>query len=447
MTYPKTVLTKPVRKGINFFLITVFFVLSPLLLLYTAGYRYDWENKRILETGVISIDEIEPKEVVLNIGTQTLTKKIPIRLTNRAPGIYHIEISKPGFKTWSKDIAVKSKETTYLKHLSLIKDNLPVPFFEEKLEVKSIYPSENGRHLILETRHETDLNVHLELLDTETRIKTELLTLPEKDSYTVSWSPNNSLVAIFKKNGEKTDLTLLDAYQPENKQFYSLEFGPWLENFQWQKDRNSLITQDGASLLEFTLEKFRRIKQIPKNSLWYLDDKDLVWLLDQNSATIKDSTGDEKNSVAILNSQEYTSILHMDGNMILIQSKQGLVIVKINNENNSSNLIHTNKIKYNPNNKSWLAWSDWEVWSIDNKGETSLITRTGDTIKDVSPLNQFGVIVIANSIKLEANDPNYSIIQNLYSGKVNQISVNKKKKVLYFLGEVGGKEGLFELEF
>ena len=52
----KTFLSSPVRFTIMIFLIASFFIISPLIILYTIGYRYDIRTGIVRETGVLSID-------------------------------------------------------------------------------------------------------------------------------------------------------------------------------------------------------------------------------------------------------------------------------------------------------------------------------------------------------------------------------------------------------
>jgi len=103
MTYSKTYLTRTVRRAIMLSLISAFFIISPLIIFYTAGYRYDFAEQIIKQTGVISID-IKPVNAIVYLNDVQIKKKIPIRLPNRAPGTYHLKITAPGYQLWEKDI-------------------------------------------------------------------------------------------------------------------------------------------------------------------------------------------------------------------------------------------------------------------------------------------------------------------------------------------------------
>jgi hypothetical protein len=92
MEYPGTKFTKPIRQFMFIFFISAFFIISPLLIMYTAGYRYDWHNGLLKETGSISID-IEPQESVAYLNNIKLQKTPPIRLNNITPATYNTRLS------------------------------------------------------------------------------------------------------------------------------------------------------------------------------------------------------------------------------------------------------------------------------------------------------------------------------------------------------------------
>ena len=103
-----TKLTRPVRLGIMLFLIAVFCIAAPAIILYTAGYRYDFKTQKIKQTGVISIDVL-PRSAAVFLNDVRIQKSLPIRLPNRAPGAYRLRIEADGYKPWEKDITVESK--------------------------------------------------------------------------------------------------------------------------------------------------------------------------------------------------------------------------------------------------------------------------------------------------------------------------------------------------
>jgi hypothetical protein len=122
MEYPGTKFTRPIRLAMLILFIVAFFVISPLIILYTAGYRYDWQNGLLKETGSISID-IEPRNATASLNGIKLQKDLPIRFNNITPGKYNLHLTASGYMDWFKEIEVKNKQTNYIKEISLIKKN------------------------------------------------------------------------------------------------------------------------------------------------------------------------------------------------------------------------------------------------------------------------------------------------------------------------------------
>lgn len=118
----KTHITQFHRRSIMVSLIILFFILSPGIILFTAGYRFNFTTRTVESTGVLSID-IQPDTANVFVNDILITDSMPIRLTNLAPNTYRIRIEKPGFHTLIKDFSVHSGETTYLKDITLFKNN------------------------------------------------------------------------------------------------------------------------------------------------------------------------------------------------------------------------------------------------------------------------------------------------------------------------------------
>lgn len=111
---------------IGFFLF--FFIVSPLLLLYASGFRYDFKRGTLLRTGNIFIEANEVKDATVYIDDkpydELLDKKLFLK--NLIPGEYTVRIEKDGYTTWEKKLRVEGKLTTFLKDVVLFLTSKPV---------------------------------------------------------------------------------------------------------------------------------------------------------------------------------------------------------------------------------------------------------------------------------------------------------------------------------
>jgi len=144
MEYPGSYFTRPWRIILLIFFIGFFLTLTPIILLYSVGYSYDWQNGLLKKTGGLSID-ILPADTSVSLDGVKLNEKMPIRLKNITSRKYDLSLSSPNYYSWQKEIEVKDKETIYIKEISLLKQNSPEKISSDLPEILSLSP--NGNYL------------------------------------------------------------------------------------------------------------------------------------------------------------------------------------------------------------------------------------------------------------------------------------------------------------
>ena len=106
------------------FLICVFFFLlaAPSVVFHSQGYRFDWENKKITQTGAFYF-KVSPRnaDVYLNGKFQKRTSGITgsALIENLLPKKYEVEIKKEGYHTWQKNLEVKETQVIEAKNIIL----------------------------------------------------------------------------------------------------------------------------------------------------------------------------------------------------------------------------------------------------------------------------------------------------------------------------------------
>ncbi len=117
-------MTRAARKIYFWLILSVFFIAMPVILLYTAGYRINWETKRLVSTGSLYLKS-EPRTADVYIADQLREEKTPALLNNILPDTYKIKVSKPGYLSWEKELPVESKKTVFAQNIILFKESLP----------------------------------------------------------------------------------------------------------------------------------------------------------------------------------------------------------------------------------------------------------------------------------------------------------------------------------
>jgi len=144
MEYPGTRFTRPWRLAFLSLFIIAFLIISPALVLYSSGYRYDFKNGIIQETGAISID-IMPKNASAYLNDAKLKSKVPIRLKNLARGKYKIKLTADGYYDWEKEVVVENKQTVYIKEIKLIKKSEAQKISDNNVKIISLSKNDENK--------------------------------------------------------------------------------------------------------------------------------------------------------------------------------------------------------------------------------------------------------------------------------------------------------------
>jgi hypothetical protein len=93
-----------------------FFVTGPLLVLYTAGYRLNWQNGQVVRTGVISISSA-PRSADIWLDDENTNEKTSHVFKQLLPDEYVVHIEKEDYLSWEGTVNVESGQTVSLQNL------------------------------------------------------------------------------------------------------------------------------------------------------------------------------------------------------------------------------------------------------------------------------------------------------------------------------------------
>ena len=98
--------------------LTIFFIVAPLLILYSLGYRYNFNTNNIEKNGAFYIKSY-PKNADIFINNEKNNKKTPHQIVNIKPATYQLKISKENYLPWEKELTVYEGETTFVENIVL----------------------------------------------------------------------------------------------------------------------------------------------------------------------------------------------------------------------------------------------------------------------------------------------------------------------------------------
>lgn len=450
--YPKVILTRPIRRAIMGFLILCFFIISPLTLLYTAGYRYDFKNNKIQYTGVISIDiKTDDAHIILN-GVKkkknkphAITQRVATRyrFANIRPGIHHVGIVKTGYKTWEQDVEVRSNRTTYIKGFELIKENALAPFLPAASTTIAVIPSFDGSYLALVDQTDSVYDIRLHHKETN---KTETILRKISDTEPiVSWSPFRNHLAIITEEKNTVIFSLLQAHDPNRIRTHSLSRQFFDGVWQWQRIAGlpRIYVETGNGVLLLT-DQEEQIVAADVGGAWYAEDQHVMWIFDEKKSVLQkymDGTRADSYESAF----PIQGIIAIYPTHLIVETAHDIKTVRLNNERViplgavSGALAKQTRYNHALKKEEWIAWSDWEVWNIEEDGKTNLAYRASEPIRHVFPLNTYGMLLLQFEKSLVAFNPGYYVSQTLTEGYALQnIGVYTEEQEVYFGKEDDG---------
>ncbi len=424
---------------VSFFVI-FFLVVTPQIILYSLGYRFDFDQKKFFKTGGIHL-RIKPNKVRVFINgkfkKRTRLFLDSVLITNLLPKKQQILVKKEGYHSWQKTLKIDEGKVTKAEHIMLFKKDPLINVFGEN--IKTFYFSPNEKKVVLETIPEK----RLEVLTVESGIKKNVNLKPDQELLDLKWSPGSErfLIKTSPKNSKTENLYLSSSLTdpklqisllnlPE-KDLGQINFNPQNQNQIFFFQRNNLYVQDLNSNKKIPLK-------IAENLVSYqVTDKDIIWLSDSgllHKLNLTDLTGlniEEKQAlnseVFPLKKESYYKILTNNQLVFLLESNQ---LSFTSNNSIYYNLFYLNpetktfqKIKndikrfsFSPNKDKIFYSTEHEIWFSDlndilssppDKGKIKeiFLVRFSDKIKNCFWLNpHYLIFTVGNDIKISEID-------------------------------------------
>jgi hypothetical protein len=445
--HTKTLLTRPVRIIIMLFLILSFFIISPLIILYTAGYRYDIGSGIVRETGVLSLD-VGPKDVDVFLDDVYINKAMPVRLTNLIPSTYHLSIEKEHYHSWEKDIVIESKQTTYIRNISLFQNTTPNGFLQTETSFANMVASPDAQFVIITTQKDNEQQVFLS--DTQDgSARHNIISVPSTVTIDTDWSPYHNYGVVQLMRDDTVEYIIFSASNPTQAKTYVFDrsLGE-VARLQWHTAAQvpTLFVQHQNAVYRIDPQQKTYVRDVPSTQ-WFVDQDEQIWVISEDQFTIDILKGNQKEQKRLLG--KVTDILSVTDRIVIAKDTRGIVVLEQDGaELKELASLSTDQIRFNPKTGEWISWSPWEIWNIYEDGSTALLNRTSDPVEDVWPLDEFGVLLLVRKHSLVGFNPGYFIEHILLdSADIRSVGVDLTQKKIIFFGSVENSSDIWELPY
>lgn len=444
-------MTRLHRAIIFYSFMVLFLMVAPLLLLYTAGYRYNVTNGKIARVGVLMLKS-EPKNADIAIDGHAIKEKTPA-LIELAADEYDVLITKPGYHPWSKIVAVKSKQTTFAEDIVLWKDELPRRLFA--LDARATQLSPSGIYAMA-----LDPLLGLVLYNFQTETLTPVTNLDATELLDITFSPDeaHALISYKTKNNHTEFLVITTARGELVDTKFLNQFG--FTHLSWAKTAGTLYGV--RRNVVFSANVFtKRIDSLAQGNDPFLLQGTTVWSITPGEQVFlsKSAAGSSTAPEPIVELPQGTYEILPAPEPYLLLHERAKKIIRLLDLRNPTEIIFelpATHATYNLNNQNELeilAWNDFELWRANaGTNEQELIRRQRAPILLAAWYNNGTHIIIASNGTIEVVERHTdderitTTIAFLEHALIRNFAISPRGDTLLFIATDGTENGLYSLE-
>lgn len=405
------------RKILFWALLFLFLIIGPYLVLYSQGYRFDFEKRKFVQTGGLYI-KAHPKQAEVYLNGKFIKKTDPFFgsffVQELLPKKYEVEVKKEGFFSWKKNLEINEKKVAEAKHIILFPKNLNLEKID--FEINDFYLSPDGKKIIL-VQKEKEVWA-LKLYEIEKKLKSHLVS--EKE---ISKTGAGLLNLEFSENPNLIKLTL---GIKEELNLFSLDISfspPILKRIEENKQKN---------------EKIVTTKKVGKD----------IYSLDIEGNFFKNEQKINSEPLPIEKESEYS--IEVIPENIILKAKKSDYESQFFLFNPESRVFEKffeggKDLKIAPDKKKAVYFSQYEIWLLflekellqpeKNVGEKEFLLRFSKKIEDIFWLNSSYLIIVSEGAiqisEIDTRDTiNFVEIAKFEKPKVFWNSLEKKLYIL-----------------
>ncbi len=445
---------KRIRSTITFTFVALFLVTVPAVLLWTAGYSFNWKRQRVQKTGIIQVESV-PKGARVVIDGVVQKKTTPAAITRLLPEDYSVTIEQDGYLSWHKTLEVQSSRTTFATGVVLYKNALPRNDVEKLITASAWSSDGTEAAFVAENGESKEVSAMVAGKDPL------LLARFPKDSLSaekVSWSPDAKYVLLVADSAGATRIVRFSADGSFPPLSVSDRFSKGKLLAHWTADGGvAVISAIGAYAVNATTGASSPLL-LSKNVLDVVSSGGATYALRLIDATLP---GDEQHAVLqkLTAAGEAVTVLSLpvsqyrfmqggSGHLLISDEKKGQMIV-VDETTAAIDSLDATGMQWEPKGGRLLLWNAYEISLYDPRdGSRELVTRLGSDIMQCawSPAGDGIIYSTPNGIsfvELDSRD-----IRNTYNlvrySEGGPFTIDSASKLMRFVGAIGSQRGIFE---
>lgn len=434
------------RKVFFFLFVAGFLIIAPVIVFYTAGYRYSFGAGRFVQTGILSATSV-PKDARVLLDDQIIHQKTPAIVKNILPGEHMVRVEKDGYLPWLKRLPFYSRVTTFIHKAVLFLDEPASLTHEARVNESVTLPS--GQKIAYAKQEGRGQEVWTFKTDgTQTMVaRIPLVSITPA----LAWSADGSFLSLRTplRNGISTSFVNVSTGMEINLPFTSEKDGWWDTT-----SGNKYYAIASSGVFQFDLDT--RAKTIlPKGTLAATEDRTQFLLLQttpQGLALMRHDISDPLGARVLTHLMFGSYRFRPSPQEFILLEEQGrhriILLAKSGDEARIILNAPASLWQWEPSDQR-LMFSDGfdlHLYRPDTNTDT-IITRQSKRITSMAWHPEGSAVIFAQEdglfvMELDTRDSLNSVQLETGQGFAS-VLVDDRGKNAYFIGTINGVSGLF----
>jgi hypothetical protein len=457
-------MTKRFRTILFLICLFLFFLIAPLVILYSQGYRIDLDSRKIIKTGGFYC-KVWPEgaQIFLDGRLKKKTNFISNNayINNLSPKEYKVEIKKDGFHSWQKNLEIKENWVSEFNNILLIPENPKYTNLAQNIE--NFFFSPDGKKIILKEGGEKSWS--LKIFELDKNLKSNLFSgFPsiEIEFLDLKFSQDSKRILLSTKEKEKVEYWILELESPIQEKtpadLVSLDFlGDKTTDIVFNPSDPQKIFFAKEVMKENNLfevnfvQKEVGLKPIIKNLVTYeISNGNLFWISKNGSILKTNFTGEIEEKLnselfSIKEGKKYQIYIRLP--LIFLKEEETLYVLNLDSRVFEKLAEPVRGEKLSPDWRKMVYFNNYEIWVLfleknEDQPERELLerlflTRFSEKIGQVLWLDSnYVVFNIGDKVKISEIDNRDKInFCDFSEFKSPEIFFNQFDKKLYILSE------------
>jgi hypothetical protein len=439
------------RITLLFTFIIFFLITAPAVVLYTAGYRLNFDTGQLVRTGLFYVTSI-PKNASISINDET-TESTPGFVQNLIPRDYQVKLAKDGYHDWNKTLPIYSNETTFIEDITLFLNTKPSSLVQADIVKSAVSPDQVIMAYLIST--ESWLELWTYNIETEEQLLLNRYIDSPNENITFSWSTDGERLLIEHEQTTNTSYLVID--KNGNSRIEMSEATEETVEHAWWHPEDPLVVlfYSPTETFQYRISTGQVTEIYTGPTLATTDEGQAVLIQNVDNATsVFRSVNDHTTLLAYLPLGEYELLPASWPHLLLHEpDKERLILIDI--QQDSQPIL----LDADASGATWatdgsgrlLYYNDFEVHIYDPTGHTDeLLVRISEPTLSAAWHPEGNAVLACRSSGLYAIELDWRDQRNIYQlsngADLSSLLITKNGQTAYFVGKVDPDRGLFELE-